>query len=334
MLHAPLYARLAEGVGADAQLRAFAETRLPGQPAANILFAAVHYLLLRGDTHPLRDFYPNLNDGCAVGEGDPFAAFHDFVTASRVRLAPLVTTRITNTNEVARSALLHPGFRVLAAQTGEPLHLIELGPSAALNLNWDRYHVLYRRGDESFATDAPTDALTLDTALRGDGVPPLGPPPAVASRVGLERAPVDLADPDARDWLRALVWPDHVGRFARLEQAIALARVHPPPILAGDGVELLIDTLARLPPAGTVCLYHTQVTYQFSPAMREALDALLVVAGLRRQVFRLSVEWDRDGNYPLKLTGYRDGVKTETTLALCDPHGAWMEWFGLAGRPA
>jgi hypothetical protein len=325
-LGAPLYERLVEGIGGDAELRALAETVRPGQPPANMLLGAVHCHLLRGAEHALRDFYPNLNGGESIADRDPFPVFQDFVRRNRATIAPLIASRITNTNEVGRSATLHAGFRVLAAQAGEPLHLVEIGPSAGLNMIWDRYGVRYQRDGESFATDAPGAELVIDARLRGQRVPPLGAVPRVASRVGLERNPVDLGDTDQRDWLRALVWPDHARRFARLDKALEIYAREKPEIRAGDALALLPEALAQAPRDQTLCVYHTIVTYQFTHEMREALDHLLIAAGLRRPVWRLSLEWASDNHYPLRLTRYEDGVKTETTLALCDPHGAWLEW--------
>jgi hypothetical protein len=324
-LNAPLYVRLAEGIGADEELRKLAEGARAGQPPANMLLGAVHFLLLRGAKHPLRDFYPNLNERTA--DGDPFPAFQDFVAQHRGAIASIVAARITNTNEVGRSGALHAGFRVLGREAGDPLHLIEIGPSAGLNMIWDSYGVRYQRDGESFATEAPGAELVIDVALHGDKVPPLGAPPRVASRVGLERNPVDLRDPDSRDWLRALVWPDHRTRFARLDKALAIYARQTPEIRAGDALALLPDALAQAPADQTLCVYHTIVTYQFTPEMREALDHILIMAGLRRPVWRLSLEWASDHSYPLRLTRYQDGVKTETALALCDPHGAWIEWL-------
>src|SRR4051812_3790735 len=121
-----LYERLAEGVASNAELRAFASGVREGQPAANLLFGAVHYLLLRGAEHPLRRYYPNLNGGVRVEGEDPFPHFQDFVVRHREELAPLIATRVTNTNEVGRSALLHAGFREIARASGEPLNLIEI----------------------------------------------------------------------------------------------------------------------------------------------------------------------------------------------------------------
>lgn len=325
----PLYVRLAEGIGGDTELKAIAENTRARQPPANLILGAVHFLLLRGAEHDLRRYYPTLHGGQA-DDGDAFPAFRDFVLRNRETVAAIVATRITNTNEVGRSAALHAGFRVLAEKAGAPLHLVEIGPSAGLNLIWDRYRVRYSRGAEHFLTGGEADGsdpLVIDARLEGDGVPPLGPAPQVVRRLGLERNPVDLADPDQRDWLRALVWPDNFARFTRLEKALVLyAGVHPE-IRAGDALALLPEALAEAPKDVTLCVYHTVVTYQFTHEMREALDHILVAAGLRRAVWRLSLEWAGAHDYPLTLARYEDGTKTETMLALCDPHGAWIEWM-------
>ena len=326
---APLYEQFARGVSKDEGLKNFANTVRPGQPPANILFAAVHYLLLRGADGPLRHFYPNLNGGRRPASlDDAFPAFKSFVDAHREQLAPIVGARVTNTNEVGRSGVLHAGFRALARESGEPLHLIELGPSAGLNLIWDRYGVLYRRDGESFYAGAPEAKLVHNIELRGAATPPAGANPNVASRVGIERDPVDLASPEERDWLKALVWPDQVDRFARLDVALAIMGNEKPPIREGDALELLPDALAEIPANETACVYHSFVVYQFADAKRAALDDLLVVASLRRPVWRLSWEGRLTGEAPLLLHSYRDGVRTTRLLANAQPHGAWIEWKG------
>jgi hypothetical protein len=299
----------------------------PGQPAANVLFAAVHLQLLRGADHPLRAYYPNLNGGKAATDlSNAYFAFRDFVAGHRAQLSPLIETRSTNTNEIGRSAMLHGGFRAVAAEAGEPLHLVEIGPSAGLNLVWDRYGIRYRLPDRVVDSGAHDARLVVETALRGCHLPPIGDNPRVASRVGLERSPVDLSDIDERDWLRALVWPDHVERFARLEAAIALVAGETLPIRCGDALSLLPEALAEVPADAPVCVYHTFVTYQFSDAARNALDDLLVAVGLRRPVWRLSWEGSLSGDAPLLLHTYRGGATHTRTLAVGHPHGAWLEW--------
>lgn len=78
-----LYGRLAEGVGGDAQLRALCANAKPGQPHANLLFGAVHFLLLRGAQAPLRDFYPDLG---GADTADAFPAFREFCLSHRLSL--------------------------------------------------------------------------------------------------------------------------------------------------------------------------------------------------------------------------------------------------------
>jgi hypothetical protein len=322
---APLYEKLSRAIGGNAEMREFASHVRKGQPPANVLFAAVHYLLVRGAQHPLRQFYRNL-DGKSVEGEDPFPDFQDFVHRHRDELASLLATRVTNTNEVGRSALLHAGFRTVAKESGEPLNLIEIGPSAGLNLIWDKYGVRYTRARESFCTEPRDAPLLVECELRGDKTPPLGRAPRVASRVGLELNPVDLSNPDARDWLKALVWPDQVARFATLEKALEVYAREKPEIRAGDALALLPDAIAGVPENQPVCVYHSMVIYQFSEEMREALDNFLVAAGLRRPIWRLALEGTLQGENPLTLGRYHDGRKEVRTLARCHPHGAWIEW--------
>jgi len=321
-----LYGRLAEGIGADEGLKALAARARVGQPHANLILGAVHFLILRGARHPLTRFYPTAGGTVSAEAEDPMPDFRDFVRAHLTDIERLIETRVTNTNEVGRSAILHPGFRVIARQTDAPLSTIEIGPSAGLNLIWDRYGVRYSCAGAVVAEVNPQAPLVIDCELRGEGVPPAGPTPRVAGRVGLELNPVDLSDADDRDWLRALMWPDQLSRLARLDRAIELFRAEKPPILAGDALALLPDALALVPRDATPVVTHTIAVYQFSRDMREALESMLVVAGLRRPVWRLSFEYDGQ-LYILSAIRYADGVREETRLASCHPHGTWLEWL-------
>jgi hypothetical protein len=206
-----------------------------------------------------------------------------------------------------------------------PLGLIEVGASAGLNLIWDRYGVSYTREGRAVASHLPDAHLVLDCALRGDRIPPTGSTPAVSRRLGLELNPVDLANRDERDWLRALVWPTELDRLARLDRAIELFKEATPQIRFGDALELLPDALAEVPREETLCVYHTIVVYQFSREMREGLDSILSVAGLRRPLYRLAFEFD-GSDYALSLSRYLNGTRDDHVLAISHPHGRWIEW--------
>ncbi len=319
-LGSPLYESLALAIDNDPELKALAARARPGQPHANLLFAAVHFLLLRGAAHPLRNFYATLG---GTGRGDAFPLFRDFVVAHSDDVAALVETRVTNTNEAARSCVLRPGFAALAQVEPAPLHMIEIGPSAGLNMIWDRYGMRYHRTGAMATEIAPDAPLVLECEVRGDVMPPLKPPPIIAGRIGLELNPVDLSDPDDRDWLRALVWPDQPQRLDRLDRAIALHRRNPPEILHGDALALLPDVLAKVPPQATACVYHTIAVYQFSAAMKQALAAILAAAG--RPLWHLSFESDGT-DYALTLTRHDGGCAEPRVLAVAQAHGGWIAW--------
>ena len=326
--NAPLYEAFTLGVAEDEDLKALAYSVRPGQPPANVLYAAAHFLLLRGKDHELRRFYPNLNGGNASHDLEgAFSLFRQFVAKNRDEIEPILCSRVANTNEVGRCAVLHAGFQALSRQRDGPLHLIELGPSAGLNLIWDRYQISHRRNGSHLISGASDAPLVIETELRGERAPPLGRPPLVASRLGLERDPVDLSSPGERDWLRALVWPDHVARFAKLDQALAVASQETLPIRKGNALELLPEALAEAPAHEAVCVYHSFVTYQFSEEQRAALDNLLIAASLRRPIWRLSFEGTLSGDAPLILYAYESGVRAKQLLAQCQPHGAWLEWL-------
>lgn len=321
-----LYSRLAEGIGKDEELKTLAARARSGQPHANLILGAVHFLLIRGARHPLSRFYGTLGGAISPETEDPFADFRDFVLSHRAEVETLIATRVTNTNEIGRSALLHPGLRVISADAERSLSLIEIGPSAGLNMIWDTYGVRYRRGGAIIAEVNAAAPLMIECEIRGEAVPPLGPVPDIASRLGLELNPVDLANPDDRDWLRALIWPDQGERLRRLNGAIDLFVRRKPSIRTGDALALLPDALAEVPLDQAACVYHTIAIYQFSREMKRALEDVLIVAGLRRPVWRLSFEFDGK-LYILSAIRYEDGVRQETRLASCHPHGTWLEWL-------
>lgn len=322
----PLYAALAASIGTDSHLVALTDQRRRGQPRVNLLLAAVHYLLLQGANHELREHYPTLGGNWSGKNLLPL--FRDFVCRNETAIRALIATRVTNTNEAARSCLLRAGFAALARHEDSPLHAVELGPSAGLNMVWDRYGMRFHREGEIEARLVPDSPVQLDCALIGDKTPPFDCAPRIQSRIGLERDPVDLDDDLDRQWLRALIWPDQVERLMRLDRAVALFREAPTPIRAGDALALLPDAMAAAAPGAAICVYHSLVAYQFSKELREALSAHLAMAGVRRPLWHLAFELTGQ-DYLLTLARHRDGTVETQVLARAQAHGGWIEW--LAG---
>src|SRR5262245_60194573 len=80
---APLYFKLTQGVIGDPKLLVLASHIPPHQPAPNLFFSSVHYLLLKGDgaetaQHPLRAYFSTLVPH-PKPPGDAYPIFRDFV---------------------------------------------------------------------------------------------------------------------------------------------------------------------------------------------------------------------------------------------------------------
>ncbi len=331
----PLYQALARGVAADPWLLALAARAGAGQPPPNMLFAAVHALLLEGARDdPLARFYPDLTPTPAALTA-VMAAFAAFCRGHEDAIAAILGARVVSTNEVARAACLLPAFAEAAHRAAAPLHLIEVGASAGLLLNWDRY--AYDYGDGR-VLGPPRATLTLNCEWRGAAArgasdwAERGLPeslPVVASRLGIDPNPLDPAEPEDAAWLHALIWPEQGARAERLEKALAIARAAPPPLCAGSALDHLAPALAALPATGAPCVYHAFTLNQFSTEMRREFEQQLRNAAARRPLWRIGLEWGAAPAPELVLAHYDGAGVREATLARCDPHGAWVEWLGI-----
>ena len=250
-------------------------------------FAAVHYLLLsRADRdEPLAAFYANLTNAPSPSAA-AYPAFRAFVDRERGRLAPLLTERVTQTNEVGRCTYLLPAYVFVASRCRKPLWIIDVGASAGLNLQFDRY--AYDYGDGTRAGD-PSSAVRLRTELRGNPVS-TSPLPDIAGRAGVDLAPIDLDDAAATRWLEACVWPEHVERLRNLRAALDLARVVRPRVVKGNAVELLPSLVAEADRNATIVIVNTNVLLYFSADERARFGRLLTEFAASREVFWIANE--------------------------------------------
>lgn len=318
----PLYERLTRGISADPAMLDLA-AQATSRPVPNLFLAAVQFLLLRGAAPDLAAFYPTL--GGAPPATDPYPLFRAFCLAHADAIHTLLQTRRVQTSEVRRCALLLPAFGLAAARArGRPLALVEIGASAGLNLLWDRYSYDYGAG---VVVGDPSAPLRLMCELRGSQRPPIPRAfPAVASRVGIDLHPVDLGDDQAIDWLRALIWPEHVDRVARLVQAVAVARRDPPEVRAGDALDLLPGVLDAVPEQSMLCLYHTFVVNQFSEEGRARLRRMIEQYGARRDLACIAISGVGATDPQIAWLSFSGGAREERLLATCSGHGHWLAW--------
>lgn len=321
-----LYYRLSRELIGDGKLLVLASHIPATQPAPNLFFSAVHYLLMREPnlTHPLRNFFHDLTPNPNTRD-DPYPMFRKFCLTHADEMRELLETRSVQLNEIGRCAFFMPVFEFISERVGGvPLAVIEVGASAGLNLLWDQYAYDYGDGTRYGAADSD---IVLHCALRGGKRPPLRQAPVpVVLRFGIDLAPQDVRDADAMLWLRSLVWPEHLDRARHMEKAIALAQQRPPLVMQGDALDMVPRALDAISPTMPVVLFHSFVLNQFPAQAREAYYAMLRERSAERVLYDVAIE-PREWPAPLVLTTYKDRGYFEQTLAVCDVLGRWMEWY-------
>lgn len=249
---APVSAPYAEWAAAVAEDHHILELLLDLEPAKrqpNLLFAAA-----RVHGVPLRE-WPQARE-LLINRWDAISA--------------TIRQRRTQTNEAGRIAVLNLAFAQIAAQTGQPLALIEVGCSAGLCLYPDAWPIRYTT-DHDAAHLAPSGPLTssaqLTCQLRGVGAPDRLPD--VEWRAGIDLNPLDLTDDADREWLEALVWPGMEYRLERIAAGARLVAADPPVLCAGDLNEQLPELLAEVPAGAVPVVFHSAVLVYLSAEDRE-----------------------------------------------------------------
>ena len=334
-LASPMYAELSYGVSLDPELLELAAQKRKRQPAPNMLFAAVQYLLLSGGEyadHPLAAHYPIVS-GAERPMEPGFPAFRDFCLSHQDDILELIRTNRTQTNVVRRCTCLLPAFSIVQRESGLPLALIDIGASAGLNLNVDRYRYRYLRGGREEATWGHPDAsVSLEAELRGGGpMPDLADNLVVWFRGGIDINPIDLSNEAELRWLRALIWPEHVERHQRLIDGAAELIRSPIDLRGGDAAQLLPQMIADTPADAALTVYSTVALYQIPTSGRERIFQTLLETSVERPVWLVTLELriediDDQQEPTLAITRFANGERSIQLLAKSSPHGWWIEW--------
>jgi hypothetical protein len=281
---------------------------------------ALHRLALAGRAPELAATYPSCG-----GHGDPgraWPAFRDTVGELMEEVRGHVE-RPVQTNEVGRSRALACGFLWLAAETGLPLRLLELGSSAGLNLRWDSFH--YRSGTFEFGDPgSPVDFTGFLTA----GSPPLPERVEVAGRAGCDPRPVDLTTEDGVLTLRSYIWADQVDRLELLDGAIVVAGRVPVELEQADTVEWLRRRLAGTVPGSCRVVFHSIVLQYVEEAERGRIRTAIADAGARATadspIARLELEPGGE-EAELRVTLWPGGQRR--VLGHAGYHGVPVRWM-------
>lgn len=310
----PLYRSLCGAVAGDDRLLDLASRGRPGQYPTFLFLGAVHRLLLRGADHPLAAYFPTVARGGTRRPADAGAALRSFCTRYEAELTALIRSRLVQTNHVQRALALRFGLSMIAQYTAGPVHVIEVGASAGLNLRFDRYG--YELGGRSFG--APAARVRLRADVYGDvPLPDLDVLPEIASVAGVDLAPVDVRDPEARGWLEALVWPENDHQRALLSAALDELAEDPPTIHTGDATEVVPRLAAELPRGEPRVVFHAATRIHVPPSHHLEFDAAIATVGATGPLWHLAMEDDH-----LRLT---TPTGKEETLARVDGHLTWLE---------
>lgn len=265
-LRAPFYGELLELMAGDVGERPLWEL-LGAHAAAPFedvyplrLLGGVHHMVLRGDAPDLARHYPSTG-----GDGDVRAAWPAFRALLTARPPAVVSAleRPPQTNDVGRSASLVAGFLLIAAWSGLPLRLLELGASAGLNLHVDCYW--YEQQGSGWG-DAASPVRFVD--LWEHGRPPFEAGAQIVARAGCDLDPIDPTSDDAGVNLRSYVWPDHGDRLARLGAALEVARAAHLRVERADAVDWLDQRLDQPAQGAATVVFHS-IFWQYLSAERQ-----------------------------------------------------------------
>lgn len=314
-LGSPLYADLLDRAGADAESGGIVwqicegREREPGESALALrMMGAAHRIALEGRAPELGAFYPSC--GGSSGGQDAWDALVAVLSshAEEVRAALDVDPQ---TNEVGRAAALLGGFLTVAAETGLPLRVLEIGASAGLLLRWDHYR--YASWGPAASPVQMADAFAGE-APSGEAV--------VVERRGCDLHPVDATTADGALRLQSFVWPDMTRRHELLRAACSVARDVPVEIDQAPAGSWLERMLAEPVEGVATVVYHSVFLQYLDRPERGDVRRMIREAGERAgpnaPVFWLSFEPAKP-LFEVQLNG--------RVIATAPPHGLPTTWL-------
>lgn len=326
----PVYTVYSFGVAEDSALLDLCSQIGVGQPAPNILYASVHDLLLDDseaspEAEALSVFYPAIT-ARPIPDHSPWEAFREFCLTHADQLESNLRTGRTQTCVVHRCATVLPALATLPrirAANGR-VALLEIGPSAGLNLRLDRYRYDYGNG-VVWGEPSATPLLVCET--RGDLAPPMPGVLDVVARRGLDLNRIDLDDPKEIRWLRALIWPEHAERARVMNEALAHATAVSVEIEEGDATREIGAHIERLPADAPRVLFATHVFYQIPREGRLCILDGIAQASCEQPVDLILMDGTGEGDSRIDWVSFEEGEqKDQLTLARADSHGRWIDW--------
>jgi len=286
-----LYSELCRRFAGDPAVAAIVGEE-PAWDAPLRLLGGLHYLVLCGE-----------------------ASWDDDVSQHADFLREFVRTQGVQTNEVQRSWVLLPLF-LHATREWEEFDVVELGPSAGLNLVWDRYRYAY--GDAAWGPEQAR--LELTGEVRGDLPRSLFErAPRVRRRLGIDVAPIDVTTDEGSRLLQCFVWAGQDERLERLRRAIDAVRADPPELVRGD----LGEELPRILDDEFPTLVFQTAVFGYVPD--ETVSRVREELSKSRPLAFVSAGGGRTGEHVWGMRIFHPGREREY-VGEADYHGAWLRY--------
>jgi hypothetical protein len=341
----PLFAEISRHAAGDEDLIALASRSLGLQPGVTMLFAAVHWLILKDSTPALARYFASVTAEPREDAEGAYRAFRAFCLERREEITAIMQQRTLQLTFAGRAGFIMPLINHVAQLAGLPLSLLEIGCSAGLLTLFDQYAYDFGAAGKV----GSSDKLTI-TSLRFVGTPPSLPAdvPQIHQRVGIDLNPVNALDPAERLWIDALIPPDMTEERRQIRAALDLRARTALPIVKGDALIVVPQYLEKMP--DPICILAAHCLYQWPKEAREALDLQLRRASRARTLYFIRIDHplalDRTRARPATLPGdtapaeaiapmeheavlltYRNGEAVETLLARYDGYGRRAMWL-------
>ena len=285
------------------------------------LAGAIHRVVLRGEDDRLARHYPSVGGK----PGEDFGA--DFIGYVREHLDEVESGLASQvqTNEVGRSVVHLTLSHWLTNFGVEEFDFFEVGASAGLNLNFEKFYGCFgqlRMGD-------PSSALRF----MGDwfGNAPLVPKTGarVVNCKGVDVSPIDVTDPSQEIRLLSFVWPDQKTRLQRIRAAIEIAKEHKP-IVDTESADTWIERQLRAHRDKATVVFHSIVWQYLGPDVqrrfRQALEDASITATPEKPLIWARME-PAGKVADVRVTMWRGGDPEEFLLAEIGYHGQEMNWL-------
>jgi hypothetical protein len=275
-----LYVELMRAAGDDADAGGIVATIFAGDPLTPgsmpelRLLAALHHVVLSGGAPELARYFPS------AGGDEPPADAWPAARRTLVEQADVIAElarRTVQTNEPGRCVSLYGGLLWLTERHGLAIRLLEIGASAGLNLNADRFRYVVA-GAPLGDPDSP---LEFTEPWNGAPVPDPAATAArlqVAERAGCDRSPLDATTHEGRLTLQSYIWPDEPERIARIGRAAAVAARHRVEVQRRSAGAWLLERLGEARPAMLTVIWQSVVDQYLDAGERDTIRSAFASA--------------------------------------------------------